>query len=181
MKLYHKKLGHFGDFWFGEYEINQTVQMSLNYALALGIHCMYTHTVHNNRFYRVHVALTLWCTGGGGWHHSTDGWGGGLGTGGGGRHSGTGSDCGGRSSRCSNFCTILVAGTTLIIHSQHFKGIVCGWSESSEGVGQICDCSHSLSVPPHHKPSDSISVVDPIWCRVPPGDSDGGSSAAYYS
>ena len=45
MKLYHKKLSHIGDFWFGEYEVNQTVQMSLNYALALGIHYMYTHTV----------------------------------------------------------------------------------------------------------------------------------------
>ena len=77
--------------------------------------------------------------------------------------------------------SMFLRGTTLIIHSQHFKGIVCGWSESNEGVGLICDGSHSLSVPPHHKPSDSISVVDPIWCRVPPGDSNRGSIAACHS
>ena len=76
--------------------------------------------------------------------------------------------------------SMFLRGTTLIIHSQDFKGIVCGWSESSEGVGPICDSSHSPSVPPHHKPSDSISVIDPIWCRVPPGDSDGGSTPVCY-
>ena len=61
---------------------------------------------------------------------------------------------------------MFLRGTTLIIHSQNFEGIVYGWSESSEGVGPICDGSHSLSASPHHKSSDSISVVDPIWCRV---------------
>ena len=72
-------------------------------------------------------------------------------------------------------------GTTLIIHSQNFKAIICGWSESSDSVGPTCDVGHSLSIPPHHKPSDSISVIDFFGCRVPPRESDGGSSMIYYS
>ena len=45
--LQHKNLSHFCDFWFGEYEINQTVQVFLKYMkanLALGIHYTYIHT-----------------------------------------------------------------------------------------------------------------------------------------
>ena len=87
-------------------------------------------------------------------------------------------------SRCcgGHYPSSMVArGSALIIHSQDFQCITCGYSESSEGVGMISDVSHSHSISPHHKPSDIISVIDPIWCRVPPGDSDGGSSAACYS
>ena len=79
--------------------------------------------------------------------------------------------------------SMVVRGSALMVHSQDFQSINCGYGESGEGVGTNwnVDCSHLLSISPHHKPSDSISVVDPICCRVPPGDSDGGSSAAYYS
>ena len=85
---------------------------------------------------------------------------------------------------CCGSCqpsSMFPSATTLIIHSKNFKGIVCGWLESSEGVSMICDWNHSPSISLHHKPSDSISVIDFIWCRVPPGDSDGGSIAAGYS
>ena len=78
---------------------------------------------------------------------------------------------------------MVVRGSALIVHSQDFQSITCGYSESSKSVGMNwnVDGGHLLSISPHHKPSDIISVVDPIWCRVPPGDSDGGSSAACYS
>ena len=126
------------------------------------------------------AALT-WVESGGGWLDtgSTGGCpgsgsgGGRLTTGSGGGHPGSGSG-GGRCQRSS----MDVRGSALLIYSQDFKVITCGYIESSEGVGPTCDCSHSLSIPPHRKPSDSISVVDPIWCRVPPGESDGGRSAA---
>ena len=84
--------------------------------------------------------------------------------------------CGGR-----HPSSMVVRGSALIVHSQDFQSITCGYGEPSEGVGSNCNSSHLLSISPHHKPSDIISVVDPIWCRVPPGDSDGGSSAACYS
>ena len=71
-----------------------------------------------------------------------------------------------------------VRGNALLIYSQDFKVITCGYTEFSEVVGPTCDVGHLLSIPPHHKSSDPISVIDPIWCRVPPGESDGGRSAA---
>ena len=76
---------------------------------------------------------------------------------------------------------MVVRGNALLVYSEDYKVITCGYTESSEGVGPTCDIGHSLFIPPHHKPSDSISVVDPIWCRVPPGESDGGRSAACNS
>ena len=83
--------------------------------------------------------------------------------------------------RCCKFSSIPVLCGALLIHSKDFKAIVCGWLESSEGIGPNCDVSHSLPISPHHKLSDSIPVIDFIWCRVSPGDSDGGSIAACYS
>ena len=76
---------------------------------------------------------------------------------------------------------MVVRGNALIIHSQDFKGVTCGYTESSDGVVLTCDVGHLLIIPLHHKPSGSISVIDPIWCRVPPGESDGGSSDVCYS
>ena len=84
--------------------------------------------------------------------------------------------CGGR-----HPSSMVVRGSALIVHSQDFQSITCGYGESSEGVDLICDVSHLPSISPHHKPSDSMPVIDPIWCRVSPGDSDGGSSAVCYS
>ena len=74
---------------------------------------------------------------------------------------------------------MVFSSNTLIIYGQDFKVITCGYTESSEGVGPTCDCGHLLSIPPHHKPSDSISVIDPMSCRVPPFESDGGSRAVF--
>ena len=62
-------------------------------------------------------------------------------------------------------------GSALLVDGQDFKVIACGYTESSEGVCLNCDCGHLHSIP-HHKPSDSISVIYPVWCRVTPGDSD---------
>ena len=76
---------------------------------------------------------------------------------------------------------MVVRGNALIIYSQNFKGITCGYTESSDSVGPTCDVSHLLIIPPHHESFGSISVIDLIWCRVPPGESDGDSSAACYS
>ena len=87
-------------------------------------------------------------------------------------------------SRCSGGCqlsSMVVRGSALLIYGQDFKVITCGYTEPSEGVATTCDCGHSLFTPLHHKPSDSISVIDPIWCRVPPGESDGGRIAACNS
>ena len=72
---------------------------------------------------------------------------------------------------------MVVRGSALLVDGQDFKAITCGYTESSEGVCLSCDCGHLHSIPPHHKPSDSISVINPVWCRVPPGESDGGGSA----
>ena len=69
--------------------------------------------------------------------------------------------------------SIVVRGNALLIYSQDFKVVACGYTESSDGVVPTCDIGHLLSIPPHHKSSDPISVIDPIWCRVPPGESDG--------
>ena len=72
---------------------------------------------------------------------------------------------------------MVVRSNALFIYGEDFKVITCCYTESSEGVGPVCDCGHSRSIPPHFKPSGSISVIDPIWCRVTPGESDGGGSA----
>ena len=72
---------------------------------------------------------------------------------------------------------MVVRGFALLIYGQDFKVITFRSTESSEGVGPVCDCGHSLSIPPHFKPSGSISVIDPIWYRVTPGESNGGGSA----
>ena len=87
--------------------------------------------------------------------------------------------------RLHTFCggiqssSMVASSNTLLIYGQDFKVITCGITESSEGVGPTCDVGHLLSIPPHLKPNDSISVIDPIWCRVPPGESDEGSRAAF--
>ena len=67
----------------------------------------------------------------------------------------------------------------MLIDGQDFKVITCGITESSEGVVLTCDIGYSLSIPPHLKPNDSISVVDPTSWRVPPFESDEGSRAAF--
>ena len=86
-------------------------------------------------------------------------------------------------SRCGGcqFSSMVIRGNALIINGQDFKVITCCCRESSEGVGPVCDIGHSLSIPPHFKPSGSISVINPIWCRVTPGESDGGGSAVCNS
>ena len=89
-----------------------------------------------------------------------------------------------QTSGCSGGCqfsSMVVRSGALLIYGQDFKVITCCCSESSEGVGPVCDCGHSLSIPPHFKPSGSISVIDPIWCRVTPGESDGGGSVVCNS
>ena len=73
---------------------------------------------------------------------------------------------------------MVVRGSTLPVYGQDFKRITRGYTEFSEGVDLSCDYGHSLSIPPQLKPSDSISVIDHIWSRVPPGESNGGRSAA---
>ena len=81
--------------------------------------------------------------------------------------------------RCSGGCqlsSMVVRGNALLINSQDFKVITCGCSESSDSEGPIKDSVH-LSIPLHPKASDSISVIDPVWCRVPPGEGDGSESA----
>ena len=76
-------------------------------------------------------------------------------------------------------CSMVVRGNALLIHGQDFKVITCGCCESSDivGPGWDCDHGHLLSIPPHHKLSDSISVIDLVECRVTPGECDGGGSA----
>ena len=73
---------------------------------------------------------------------------------------------------------MVVSGNTLIVYGQDFKVITCGYTEPSDGVGPISNSLNSLSISSHLKPSDSISIIDPIWCRVSPAESDGGSSEA---
>ena len=143
----------------------------------------------------MYVALTLGWGGGcdstGGGCVGTGAGGGRVGTGArGGRVSagtgcgcggtGTGSWSGGRIGGFSQTSSITVMGNALMIPGQDYKIITCGWCESSDSVRPIFSSDHSLSIPPHHKPSDPISVIDPIWCRVPPRESNGGSSAACY-
>ena len=76
---------------------------------------------------------------------------------------------------------MVVRGSALLIDGQDFKDITCGYTESSDGVGPTCNIGHLLSILLHHKSSDPISVIDPIWCRVSPGESDGGRIAACNS
>ena len=71
---------------------------------------------------------------------------------------------------------MVVRGNALLVNGQDFKVITRCHTEPSEGVSPTCDCGHSQSIPPHLKPGDSISVVDPVWCRIAPGESDGGGS-----
>ena len=84
-----------------------------------------------------------------------------------------------RSSGGCQLSGMVVRGNALLINSQDFKVITCGYCEFSDivGPGWDCDHGHLLSIPPHHKPSDSISVIDLVECRVPPGECDGGGSA----
>ena len=72
---------------------------------------------------------------------------------------------------------MVVRGSALLVNGQDFKVITRCHTESSEGVCPFCDYGHSLFIPPHLKPGDSISVVDLVWCRITPGESDGGGSA----
>ena len=75
---------------------------------------------------------------------------------------------------------MVVRGSALVIDGQDFKAITCGYTESSEGVCLNCDIllssldCHHFDIRFHHKPSDSISVIYPVQCRVTPGESDGG-------
>ena len=57
---------------------------------------------------------------------------------------------------------MVVRGNALLVNGQDFKVITRCLIEPSEGVCPTCDCGHSLFIPPHLKPDDSISVVDPV-------------------
>ena len=72
---------------------------------------------------------------------------------------------------------MVVRGNALLINGQDFKVITHCCTESSEGDIPFCGIRHSQSIFPHLKPDDSISVVDLLWCRITPGESDGGGSA----
>ena len=72
---------------------------------------------------------------------------------------------------------MVVRGSALLVNGQDFKVITRCHTESSEGVCLFCGIGHSQSIFPHLKPDDSISVVDPVRCRIAPGESDGGGSA----
>ena len=72
---------------------------------------------------------------------------------------------------------MVVRGSALLINGQDFKVITRCHIESSEGVCPFCGIGHSLFIPPHLKSDDSISVIDPVWCRITPGESDRGGSA----
>ena len=71
---------------------------------------------------------------------------------------------------------MVVRGNALLVNGQDFKVITRCHTEPSEGVCPFCGIGHSLFIPPHLKSDDSISVVDPVWCRIIPGESDGGGS-----
>ena len=71
---------------------------------------------------------------------------------------------------------MVVRGNALLVNGQDFKVITRCHTESSEGDIPFCDCGYSQSILPHLKPSNSISVIDPVWCRIAPGECDGRGS-----